>query len=300
MGAAELEPFVDSHVHFWRLDSETLDYDILTRPEAHPIMGDIDGVRVVRFGPKELEACSRFQNVTKVVHVQVAFGATDPVAETVWLEELARDTGVPHGIVGTEDLGAPDVAARLEAHAAHPLLRGLRAFGDAAELESAAWRRGYALLAQHRLVFHHVFGVGLFGVARSLAEEFPEVSLCVDQTGLPLRRDDEYFAQWRRGLALVSAAPNTVCKISSLGMVDQRWTVETLRPWVLAAIDCFGPKRVFFGSNFPMDSVASSYPDLVNAFRTIISGFSPDDRCAMLADNATRVYRLGPRRDQDG
>jgi predicted TIM-barrel fold metal-dependent hydrolase len=285
-------PFVDGHVHFWELDNPVLDYGILAGRERHPILGDIDGLRVRRFGPEEFRAAARFSNVSKVVHVQVAFGRTDPIDETAWLTKLADLTGLPDAIVGFEDLAAPDVADRLAAHAAHPLLRGLRGFDDAETLRSRNWRRGYGLLERHRLVYGHCFGVGMFDAARELAEAFDSTILCVDQAGLPLSRTPEYFAAWEAGLKLAAGAPNTVCKVSSLGMVDQRWTVDSLRPWVLACVEAFGPDRVFFGSNFPMDQVASSYPDLVGAFRQIIAPFTPDERSAMLSGNATRLYRL--------
>jgi predicted TIM-barrel fold metal-dependent hydrolase len=288
----ELIPFVDSHVHFWDLDSALLDYDILTTRAAHPIMGDINGLRVVRFGPEEFRAQSRFQNVAGVVHVQVAFGRTNPLDETAWLQGLANSTGLPHGIVGTHDLTAVDAETTLTAHAQYDLLRGLRGFGDAAQLTSSAFRRGYRLLESHDLVYHHCFGVGLFEIARQLAEAFPSIILCIDQSGMPLRRDREYFDDWSRGIRLAAGSPNTVCKISSLGMADQHWTVESLRPWVSEIITAFGTERVFFGSNFPMDGIASCYADLVNAFRFLVSEYSQTEQCQLLSTNAARLYRL--------
>ncbi|MDR1189031.1 MAG: amidohydrolase family protein [Bifidobacteriaceae bacterium] len=288
----ELIPFVDSHVHFWDLDSAVLDYDILTTRAPHPIMGDINGLRVVRFGPEEFRAQSRFQNVVGLIHVQVAFGRTEPVAETMWLQDLAERTGLPHAIVGTHDLSSPDVESTLASHASHSLLRGLRGFGNANQLASSSFRHGYRLLEEHDLVYHHCFGVGMFDSARRLAEDFPRITLCVDQAGMPLERDPEYFGEWARGIRLAAGAPNVVCKISSLGMVDRRWSIASLRPWVSEIIEAFGPARVFFGSNFPMDAIASSYPDLLNAFRVLTAEYSLTERRQLLRDNATRIYRL--------
>ncbi len=69
---------------------------------------------------------------------------------------------------------------------------------------------------------------------------------------------------------------NTVVKISGLGMVDHRWTVESLRPWVLECIDAWGVERSFFGTNWPVDRLYSSYGDLVDAYRELVSDFTAD------------------------
>jgi L-fuconolactonase len=50
-----------------------------------------------------------------------------------------------------------------------------------------------------------------------------------------------------------------------------------------------------FGSNFPVDKPATSYPDLWRSYCHIIAEFSADERIAMLRGNAVRTYRLGER-----
>ncbi len=47
-----------------------------------------------------------------------------------------------------------------------------------------------------------------------------------------------------------------------------------------------------FGTNWPLDRLASSYPDLINAYDTLITGFDVRDRKAMFAGNAERVFRV--------
>ena len=80
--------------------------------------------------------------------------------------------------------------------------------------------------------------------------------------------------------------PNITMKISGLGMFDRRWTVDSLRPWVLGCIEAFGTSRVVFATNWPVDRLFSSYPDLIDAYATIIAGFSSDQKSAMFAGNA--------------
>ena len=97
---------------------------------------------------------------------------------------------------------------------------------------------------------------------------------------------------WKRGMNDAAGAPNVVCKVSGLGMCDNEWTVDSFRPWVLECIEAFSPARVMFGTNWPLDRLSSSYPDLINAYDTILAGFNMSDRKAMFAGNAERVFRI--------
>ena len=70
---AEL-PFVDTHVHYWDLKDENLHYPWLQPDWVHPVLGDIDGLKVLKYMAPQYVAETRFQNVTKAVHVQAALG----------------------------------------------------------------------------------------------------------------------------------------------------------------------------------------------------------------------------------
>jgi predicted TIM-barrel fold metal-dependent hydrolase len=259
---------------------------------VHPILGDIDGLKVLRYMAPEFIAETRFQNVTKAIHVQAAIGIEDPVEETRWLQEQANATGFPHGIVAHCDLSSPDAEAVLERHLHYPNLRGIRDFGQGDYLIDTAWRRGYGLLARHGLVFCLDVIWENMGKARDLADAHPGVVLCIDHAGFPRARDSEYFASWRKGMETVAGAPNAVCKISGLGMCDNRWTVDSLRPWVLTCIEAFGVERSFFGTNWPVDRLYSSYGDVVDAYAEIVAELTPSEQKAVFSANASRIFRI--------
>ena len=89
-----------------------------------------------------------------------------------------------------------------------------------------------------------------------------------------------------------AGAPNVVCKVSGLGMCDNAWTVDSFRPWVLACIEAFGAGRTFFGTNWPVDRLYSSYSDVLGAYEQIIGDFSEDEQRALFSGNAERVFRV--------
>ena len=107
-------PLVDTHVHYWDLKDPTLRYDWLQPEWIHPILGNIDGLKVLRYGAEHYVAETRFQNVSKAVHVQAAIGIADPVEETKWLQAQADELGFPHAIVGHCDLAGDDAEETLE------------------------------------------------------------------------------------------------------------------------------------------------------------------------------------------
>jgi predicted TIM-barrel fold metal-dependent hydrolase len=285
-------PFVDTHVHFWDLKDPKLRYVWLEPDWIHPVLGNIDALKVLLYGADQFVAETRFQNVTKAVHVQAAIGIDDPIEETAWLQAQADRTGFPHGIVGHCDLAGGEVERTLERHLQYANFRGVRDFGEGDYLTNPAWQRGYGKLAAHDLVFCLDTEVEQMGKARKLADAYPDVVLCVDHAGFPRRRDDEYYEAWRSGMAQLAGAPNVVCKISGLGMCDNAWTVESIRPWVLSCIDAFGIERSFFGSNWPVDHLYSSYGDVTDAYATIIADFAPHEQSALFSGNAERVFRL--------
>ena len=193
-------PFVDTHVHFWNLKHPTLRWVWLDRDWVHPLLGDIDGLKTLRYAASEYAAETRFQNVTKAIHVQAALGSPDPVDETIWLEQMADETGLPTAIIAEAWLAKPGIEEQLERHAAFPRVRGIRDFGEGEYLEDSAWRRGYGLLARHNFICCLDSDPDRYAKARALAETYPDVTLCLDHAGVPQRRDGDYFARWRREL----------------------------------------------------------------------------------------------------
>jgi predicted TIM-barrel fold metal-dependent hydrolase len=127
---------------------------------------------------------------------------------------------------------------------------------------------------------------------KSLARAFPDIVISLDHAGFPRKRGSEYFAFWKRELTSLAEMPNVVIKISGLGMCDNDWSVDSLRPWVIDCIETFGIERSFFGTNWPVDRMYSSYGDVLDAYARIISGFSLDEQVALFSRNAERIFRI--------
>jgi predicted TIM-barrel fold metal-dependent hydrolase len=64
-------------------------------------------------------------------------------------------------------------------------------------------------------------------------------------------------------------------------------------------IECFGPDRCMFESNFPVDRFSLSYRVLWNALKKIANGYSPEERDQLFHGTAERVYRLDVQGDSE-
>ena len=101
-------PFIDTHHHLWELDR--FHYDWLTDPgwEGHnALLGDYKMIRSTIGAPWRLFKEFYGANVIKSVHVEAAYAGPDALEETVWLEQVANEFGMPNAIVAFCDIEAP-------------------------------------------------------------------------------------------------------------------------------------------------------------------------------------------------
>ena len=145
----------------------------------------------------------------------------------------------------------------------------------------------------------------------ALARAAPETTMILDHFGTPLGvgayagRKDEIFEQWKKDIAEIAGCANVHAKLGGLAMPDNGfgWDKndhppssdefeEAQHPYYLHAIECFGPDRCMFESNFPVDRLSVSYQVLWNGLKKIVTDFSEDEKDHLFYGTASRVYRV--------
>jgi predicted TIM-barrel fold metal-dependent hydrolase len=286
------EQLIDSHHHLWDLQRHVYRWLEGGGDSATTAwIGDYSSIRQPYLIDDYLSEASRC-GVRKSVHVEALWGGADSVEETRWLQTISDQYGLPQAIVVAVDLCAPDAEDQLDRHVASPNVRGVRMaqMGDLATRED--FRRGFAALAERGLSYDINIKLEHATHALGLADAFPGTTLLVDNMANPTTLDGEYLARWKTAMRMLAQAPNVVMKISGLGMADHSWTVEKIRPWVLAAFEIFSPGRCMFGSNWPVDRLYGSYESLVDTLRSITAELSVDERQAFFSGTAERCYRI--------
>ncbi len=293
------EPVIDAHHHIWRHAATPW----LNGPAQPRIFGEYAPLRrdyLAADFKADVQPCG----VVKSVYIQVNVEPGAEVEETRWVASQAAEHGFPHAVVGYADLAAPDVADTLDREAQACNLRGIRQqlhwhenptwrFARRPDvMMSAQWRRGLREVARRGLVFDLQVFASQMADAASLARDFPEVTFVLLHAGMLESRSAEGVERWRMGLKALAACPNVLVKLSGLGTFDHACSLALWEPVVRQTLDAFGPGRCLYGSNYPIESLWTSYATLFSTMNACLSVLSPAERRAVLYDNAARVYGL--------
>ena len=291
-------PFIDAHVHLW--DLARIAYPWLSPPftDDGP-NGSVEPIAQTYLLDDYLADAVGW-NVVGMVHVDAGAAADAALDETKWLQSLADERGMPQAIVAFAALDDPDVERRLAAHAAHPHVRGIRhivnwhpdpkrTYSPRDVTADAQWQRGFDLLARYGLSFDlQCYPAQFANVAAAIARN-PETPVILNHCGMPA----DGLEQWRAEIGHLADLPNVTVKMSGFGFIDRAWTPASVEPFAIELIDRFGPNRVLFASDFPTDKLFASFAQVMETLTNVASGFGEDERRAMFAGNANRVYRLG-------
>jgi len=275
---------VDAHFHLWTLARG--DYGWLT-PAAGAIYRDV--------GIDDWLRLAAPLGVGGGVLVQAAASA----AETEFLLTIAAAQRSVLGVVGWEDLAAPQAAARIAASARHPLLKGLRPMLQ--DLPDADWILQPALapalqaMAEHGLVFDALIRPLHLPRIAELARRFPALRIVIDHAAKPAI-GAKAWQPWADDLRRVAATTGAFCKLSGLLTEagpggDER---QALEPWVQHVLESFGPRRVLWGSDWPVLEQRGSYAGWWRLAGALTAGHSEAERAAIFGGNAIRVYGLEP------
>jgi predicted TIM-barrel fold metal-dependent hydrolase len=261
--------------------------------------------------PSDYRRDSKDFTIAGLVHVEAEHDPGDPLGETRWLERLAARTGLPSACVGQARLDRADVEDVLAAQAGSPLVRGIRHKPRAADdprdarrgapgsMDDNAWRRGYAMLARHRLSFDLQTPYWHLDAGADLAADFPETQILINHAGLPADRSDDGLRAWRRALEGMAAHANVAVKISGIGVPGRPWTVPANRVVVGDAIAIFGAERCLFASNFPVDSLVADFRTIFAGYREMTADLPETEIAKLFHDNARRLYRLDENRAEE-
>lgn len=272
---------IDAHQHFWRLSRG--DYGWLS-PALGPIHRD--------FMPEDLEPLIRSAGISGTILVQAA----PTEAETEFMLSLARDHAFIEGVVGWVDFEAADVPARIAGLAANPKLKGLRPMIQ--DLPDDDWMLRPDLDAAFRALIEHGLVFDALVLPRHLANlsvllaRHPGMRTIIDHCAKPAIAAGD-LAGWAHDMWRLASDTDAFCKLS--GLVTEAgagWSVETLRPCVDLALDCFGPNRLIWGSDWPVCLLAADYASWLEATDVLLRGCTDDERGAILGGNAIRAYGL--------
>ncbi len=95
-------------------------------------------------------------------------------------------------------------------------------------------------------------------------------------------------------LRRAAACPNVHAKLSGLNTAAQResWTATELQPYVDLALELFGPRRLMFGGDWPVATLAGDYAKVWRETTATLARLEAADRDRVRGGTAVEFYRL--------
>lgn len=273
---------IDAHHHLWRYNDR--DYTWMS--------GAMTSLRRDFLLP-DLEAVTHESGVGGTVAVQ----ARQMLEETEWLLDLAVGHPLLLGIVGWVPLCEPNAGADLERFAHNQKLKAVRHVlhdePDDFYMLRADFNRGVGLLRNLGLAYDILIFERHLPQTIEFVDRHPGQVFIVDHIAKPRIQQGE-LSPWKETLVELARRDNVYCKISGMATEADwtEWTAEQLRPYFSVALEAFGPKRLMFGSDWPVLTLAGTYRRWVDTFCSFIAELSPAEQDAICAGTARRAYRL--------
>ena len=275
---------LDAHQHFWRY--QATDY---------PWIGT--GMDVLRrdWLPVNLWPLLEAHGLDGCIAVQ----ARSSTEETDFLLELAKRFEWIAAVVGWVDLRA-DLGAELARWQGQAKLAGFRHLvqdePDAeALLADPAFNRGVAALQTAGLTYDVLVRAPQLHLIPAFCARHDRHWLVLDHLGKPaVGGGQESDAAWRAQLAGLAAFPHVACKLSGLvtEVGDRAVDPAELRRYLDMALERFGPRRLLFGSDWPVCLLKAEYSEVFELIDRWAAPLSEDERAALFGGTAARCYGL--------
>lgn len=275
---------IDSHQHFWQ-HSLPFDYSWQDGEEMAPIRRD--------YLPQDLAPLIRDVGVDRTVFVQTQHN----VEENRWVLSLAEQHEFIAGVVGWVDLASEACEDQLCEFKDHPKFVGIRHVTQDEPDDDFIVRpevlRGLRVLEKHSVPFDLLFYVKHLQHAATLARELPSLPMVVDHLAKPEIKAGAVDG-WIEHLRAAAKFPNIYCKLS--GMITEadweNWQPADLKPYVDTALECFGPDRCMFGSDWPVCELAGSYQAVHGALVEVLGPLGKAESDAIFGQTAAKFYGL--------
>jgi L-fuconolactonase len=273
---------IDSHHHFWKYS-----------PKEYSWIGEGQGVLKHDFLPADLKKEIDAARVDGVVSVQ----ARQTLQETRWLLELAQKTDFIRGVVGWAPLISDGVERDLEKFASQKKLKGVRHVLQDEKDDRYAIRqdfqRGISALKKFNLAYDILIYEKQLPAAIELVDKFPNQVFVVNHVAKPKIRE-KILSPWRERMKDLAERDNVYCKLSGMATEADHggWEVADLRPYVEVALEAFGPKRMMFGSDWPVCLLAVTYQKWTSVVREFIANLSEAEKNRVMGGTAVEAYKL--------
>jgi L-fuconolactonase len=274
---------IDAHHHLWTW-----------RPAGFEWLDDSMQALRRDFTPADL----RREMHTAGIDASIAVQTLQTLGETEFLLDCADAAPAICAVVGWFPLLDDALSAHLDRFSSRPKLAGVREIVQgrpAGFLDQPAFDRGIRALTARGLTYDILIRENQLAEATRLVDRHPHQRFVLDHAAKPLIAAGELHP-WREDIAALAHRDNVACKLSGLvtEAVWSRWSLDTLRPYLDACVETFGPARLIAGSDWPVCLVASTYARWWATLDDYFAPFTLSERQSIFGITAAAFYNVHP------
>ena len=159
--------------------------------------------------------------------------------------------------------------------------------------QSDIFRKNVRKIGVSGKTFDICFLPGQLPVACELAKACENTKLILNHCGVPDIAGNG-LDPWRQDIKALAQIPNVICKLSGLMAYCAPGTssLETIEPYVDHVLNCFGPNRMVWGSDWPVVNLAKGLPEWIAVTRKILDKLSADEASSIAYGTAQIVYKV--------
>lgn len=286
-------PIVDTHQHLWDLKKFHLPW----------LKGE--GVKSINrsFVMTDYLEATKGLDVRKTVYMEVNVDADEWEKEAEYAIDLCKNESNPMAaaVIG----GAPQSKSfkkYIEKYAKSKFVKGVRTvLHDSDRPKGMCLQSQFVenmkLLGKLNLRFDLCMRPGEINDGAKLAEKCSGTKFVIDHCGnMSVTSTDQALRKsWVEGMKQAAALENTVCKISGIVATaeKEKWKPADLAENIEFCLETFGEVRVFFGGDWPVCTLKSSFAEWVHALKWIVRDKSVSYQKKLFHDNAVKFYGLG-------
>ncbi|MDR2406333.1 MAG: amidohydrolase family protein [Deltaproteobacteria bacterium] len=274
---------VDAHQHFWVYSKEEYGW-----------MDSSMGVLMRDYLPDNLLPILEEYKIDGSIAVQ----ARPSLEENEFLLKLSQMNPKILGIVGWLDFCGSGLEEKLERYNSYQVIKGYRAMVQdmpkpSKFLKSEPFNKGVAILQNTGKLYELLIKENDLPAAVSFCQRHDRAAIVLCHMGKPIvPKGDMCF--WEEHLKELAALSHVSVKIS--GIVTEaywgKWTKAQLVPYLVMALEAFGPERVLFGSDWPVCLLSASVKDVYSLACEATNIFSDHEKELFWGKNAVRIYKL--------
>lgn len=274
---------IDAHQHFWIFNDQK---DAWITNEMQKIKRN--------FLPNDISQILKTHDFDGVIAVQ----ASQSMEETKFLLELSSVYALIKGIVGWVDLRSPSIDELLENFAKFPKIKGFRHIVEAESnpdfLHTDEFLRGISHLTKWNFTYDLLINSNQYTSTLKCIEFNPDQNFVLDHMAKPQIGELKSEIKWKDFIADLAVFPNVYCKISGLLTFGSwsNWKSQDFSSYVLHVIQCFGPIRIIFGSDWPVCLLGGSFSDCESIIKDNLRNYSENELEGFWGDNAKKLYKL--------